>query len=335
MRIGSRCAAGSGKLLGMKLTAAELQQAQQVVYQRMAPTPVHAWPLLAAELGVDIRVKHENCTPTGAFKVRGGLVLADRLRRERPEVRGIVSATTGNHGQSLAYAGRAFGLNVAIVVPENNSREKNAAIVGFGAELIVHGSDFQSAREHSQHIAADRGYELVPPYQPDLVRGVATYAKEFFDAAGPLDAVFVPVGMGSGINAMIGVRNLMGLDTEIIGVVAAGAPATALSFAAGHVVSTPTVDTFIDGVATRQPDPESFSGIATGASRIIQITDDQAADAMRLAFRTTHHLPCPAGALGVAAIASEPSTWAGRKVGVVFTSSNLDTTLAARILSAA
>jgi threonine dehydratase len=319
----------------MVISAEELEHAQRVVYKHMQPTPLHRWPLLGSEIGADVAVKHENCTPTGAFKVRGGLVYADRLVRERPNVRGLVSATTGNHGQSLAYAGRAFGLSVAIVVPENNSREKNAAIVGFGADLIVHGADFQAAREHSIQIAGEREFELVPPFHQDLVFGVATYAKELFDAAGPLDAVFVPVGMGSGINAMIAVRDLLKLDTEIIGVTAAGAPAMALSFAAGHVITTETVNTFIDGVATRQPDAQSFAGIASGATRIVEVTDEEAADAMRLTFRTTHHMPCPAGALGVAALSKEREAWVGRKVAIVITSSNLDTHLAARILGAA
>ncbi len=317
----------------MKIDPDAFADAQKVVARFMAPTPVIKWPLLSEALDANVSVKHENCTPTGAFKVRGGLVYADRLRRERPTVKGIASATTGNHGQSLAYAGREHGLAVTIVVPENSSREKSAAIVGLGAELVVYGADFQAAREHSQQLAADRGYELVGPYHRDLVLGVATYAYELFQSAGPLDAVFVPIGMGSGINAILGIRDLLGLDTEVIGVCAQGAPAIARSFESRSIVGTPTIDTFIDGVATRQPDPSSFAGILAGASRIIEITDHEAASAMRLAYRTTHHLPCPAGALGVAALAKEHRQWTGRSVAVVFTSSNLDTELAACILS--
>ncbi|MBK9178412.1 MAG: threonine dehydratase [Acidimicrobiales bacterium] len=317
----------------MRIELEQLRAAQDVVYRHFRATPQYAWPLLREALGVEVVVKHENCTPTGAFKVRGGLVYVDRLTRERPGVGGVASATTGNHGQSLAYAGRAFGVRVTIVVPEGNSVEKNAAMRGFGAELIVHGEDFQSAREHSAVLARERGYELVPPYHPDLVLGVATYAHELFSAAGHLDAVLVPIGMGSGINAVIGVRDLMGLDTEVIGVTAVGAPATARSFAARKVIATPSIDTFIDGVATRQPDPSALDGILGGASRIVEITDADAGAAMRLAYRCTHHLPCPAGALGLAALMGERDRWRGRRVGVVFTSSNLDTALAARVLA--
>lgn len=317
----------------MPLDADTLDRARAVVYRSMAPTPQYAWPLLADALGAEVWVKHENATPTGAFKVRGGLVYVDRLVRERPQVRGIVSATRGNHGQSLAFAGRVHGVPVVIVVPRHNSPEKNAAMVGFGAELIVHGADFQEAREYSVELAAERGYEAVPPYHPDLVAGVATYAAELFAAAGDLDAVFVPVGMGSGVNAVIGVRDLLGLSTEVIGVVSERAPATALSFAARCVVSTSTADTLIDGVACRRPDPESLDGMLGGASRIVQISDEAATDAMRLCFRTTHQLPCPSGAAALAALTGESDRWAGTRVAVVMTSSNVDTGVAATVLA--
>ena len=187
----------------MALTLDELDAATEVVRRHFPPTPAFAWPLLGDELGATVWVKHENQTPTGAFKVRGGLVYADRLVRERPQVRGLVSATRGNHGQSLAYAGRAAGLRVVIVVPEGNSPDKNAAMEGFGAELVVHGTDYQASREHAMALADELGLESVPPFHPDLVAGVATYARELFDAAGPLDTVYVPVGMGSGIAGVI------------------------------------------------------------------------------------------------------------------------------------
>jgi threonine dehydratase len=222
----------------------------------MPATPQYRWPLLGELVGAEVWVKHENHTPTGAFKVRGGLVFADRLRATRPEVRGIVSATRGNHGQSLAYAGAAAGLEVTIVVPHGNSRDKNAAMRGFGAEVIEYGHDYQAAREYSVQLAAERGLEAVPPYHPDLVLGVATYARELFDAVADLDTVYVGVGMGTGISGLIGVRDLLNLQTEIVGVVSDQAPATARSFAAGEVVATDTADTFVDGVACRVPPPK-------------------------------------------------------------------------------
>ncbi len=245
----------------MQFSSAELDWAAGIVGRLVPPTPQYAWPLLADKVGAEVWVKHENHTPTGAFKVRGGLMYAERLRAGRPGVTGIVSATRGNHGQSLAFAGRAAGIDVTIVVPGGNSPDKNAAMRGFGAKLVVHGHDFQAAREHASALGAERGLETVPSYHPDLVLGVATYARELFAAAGELDAVYVPVGMGSGISGIIGVRDLLGLRTEVIGVVAELAPATARSVAAGRVVATDTADTFIDGVACRVPDADAISVI--------------------------------------------------------------------------
>ena len=319
--------------VAMELNLAELNAAKAVVYQTMKPTPQFAWPLLAHELGSEVWVKHENATPTGAFKVRGGLVFMDRLVRERPHVAGIVSATTGNHGQSLAFAGRVAGVTVVIVVPHGNSVEKNAAMVGFGAELIEHGSDFQQAREYSAALAVERGFEAVPSFHPDLVRGVATYPAELFEAAGELDAVFVPIGMGSGANATIGVRDMLGMSTEVIGVVSSNAPAYALSLAAGHVVNTEKAATFADGVATRSPDATAFEGIARGVARIVEVGEDDIAKAMRLCFRSTHVLPCGAAALGLAALSAERERWRGRRVGITITSSNIDTAKAAIVLA--
>jgi threonine dehydratase len=320
-------------VVGVLLTTDDLEAAGAVVYRSMQPTPQYAWPLLAEAAGAEVWVKHENATPTGAFKVRGGLVYIDRLVRERPEVNGVVSATRGNHGQSLAFAGRMHDVPVVIVVPHGNSPEKNAAMVGFGAEVIVHGRDFQEAREHAADVASARGFELVPPFHRDLVTGVATYAKELFDAAGALDTVFVPVGMGSGINALVAVRDLLALHTEIIGVVSEHAPAAALSFEAGHVVTTETADTLIDGVACREPDQAALDGMLHGASRFVRVSDEAAFAAMRLCFRTTHQLPCPSGAAALAALMDERDRWRGHRVAVVMTSSNVDTDVAARVLA--
>lgn len=316
----------------MQLAADHLDHATGVVRRHLPVTPCWPWPLLGEAVGAGVWVKHEDATPIGSFKVRGGLVYMARLRDERPHVPGVVSATRGNHGQSLAYAGRAFGVSVTIVVPEHNSVEKNAAMVGFGAEVIVAGRDFQESAEHAAALAAERGWEAVPAFHPDLVAGVATYGAELFDQAGELDAVFVPIGMGSGVNALVSVRNLRGLDTEIVGVVAEQAPAVARSVAAGHLVTTEQADTFVDGVACRTPDPAALDVLLDGQARVVTASDDQVAEAMRLMFRTTHHLPEPAGAIALAGLVGEADRWQGRRVAVVLSGCNMDTTVAAAVL---
>jgi len=306
------------------IEAAALAWAKGVVGRSVPPTPQFSWPLLSAQVGAEVWVKHENHTPTGAFKVRGGLVYAERLRALRPDVRGLVSATRGNHGQSLAFAGRAAGLTVTIVVPVGNNPDKNAAMRAFGAELVEHGHDYQAAREHAAVLAGERGLEAVPPFHPDLVLGVATYADELFAAVAALDAVYVPVGMGTGICGVIGVRDLLGLPTEVIGVVAEQAPATALSFAAGEVVTRESAATFVDGVATRVPAPEAIEAICKGAARILTVDEDSAAEAMRLLYSTTHNLAEPAGALALAGLMSERERAAGRRVAVIQSGGNVD-----------
>ncbi len=317
----------------LRLTLDELRTAEAVVRRTFPPTPAYRWPLLEQVAGATVWLKHENQTPAGAFKVRGGLVYVDRLVRERPHVTGIVSATRGNHGQSLAYAGVRAGLRVVIIVPEGNSPEKNAAMVGFGAELIVHGRDFQAAREHADVVAAEQGLEPVPSFHPDLVAGVATYALELFDYAGQLDRVFVPIGMGSGICGLITVRDALGLSTEIVGVVSAAAPATALSYAAGEVRTTPAAATFVDGVACRVPDETAIATIRAGAADVITVTEDQAAEAMRLVLRTTHQLPEPAGSLAVAGLLAQREAVQGRTVAAILSGGNCDGPLLAEVLA--
>ena len=314
-------------------TAADLDYATELVRRWVPATPQYPWPLLAQALGTQVWVKHENHTPIGAFKVRGGLVYADQLTVQRPHVKGIISATRGNHGQSLAFAGRARGLDVTIVVPEGNSPDKNAAMRGFGAQVVVHGHDFQAARERSVELASRGGLEAVPPYHRDLVLGVATYARELFEAVPDLDTVYVPVGMGSGISGLIGVRDLMGLRTEIVGVVSDRAPATALSFAAGQVVTTEAAPTFVDGVACRVPDPVAVATINAGAARVLQVSEDAAAQAVRLMMESTHNLPEPAGALALAGAMSEKSALVGQRVAVVFSGSNIDASMLGQIMA--
>jgi threonine dehydratase len=311
----------------------ELDAAAEIVHRVVAPTPQYAWPLLAAELGCEVWVKHENHTPIGAFKIRGGLVLLEGLRHRREPVTGLVTATRGNHGQSLALAGRRHGIPVTIIVPEGNSIEKNAAMQGFGADLQIHGRDFDEAREYATGLAHRRGCVFVAPFHPDLVRGVATYALELFTAVGELDAVYVPVGMGSGICGLITVRDLLGLRTAIVGVVAQGAPAYARSFAAGRPVCTAQAATFIDGVACRVPDPLAVQVINAGAEEIVEISDEDTAAAMRLLYHTTHNLAEPAGAIAIAALARHRHRHRDGRVAVVLTGGNVDAEVFAAILS--
>ena len=302
----------------------ELERAHKIVGLAVPPTPAHAWPLLAQRLGTTVVVKHENHTPTGAFKVRGGLVYADRLKRERPHVVGLISATTGNHGQSLAFAGRRYGVPVTIYAPHGNSVEKNRAMRAFGANLVEHGDDYQSAREEAERRAERDRLEFVPSFHPDLVLGVATYALELFGKAGDLDVLYVPIGLGSGICGCILARDLLGLTTEIVGVQSTEAASYALSFAAGTVVSTNSSNTLADGVATRVPDADALAIIRKGASRIAQVTDDEIASAMRAYWTDTHNLAEGAGAAPLAAALQEKNKLKGKRVGLVLSGGNID-----------
>ena len=302
----------------------QLQRAQAIVGAAMPPTPAHAWPLLSERLGARVVVKHENHTPIGAFKARGGLVYVDRLRRERPATAGLISATRGNHGQSLAFAGSRHGVPVTIFVPRGNSVEKNHAMRAFGARLIEHGEDFQAAREEASRRAATEGLEFVPAFHPDLVLGVATYALELFRKAPDLDVLYVPIGQGSGICGCILARDLMGLRTDIVGVQSTEAPSYALSFAAGTVVTTATSNTLADGMATRIPDADALAIIRKGASRIVQVSDDEVGAAIRAYWTDTHNLAEGAGAAALAAALQEKQKIRGKRVGLVLSGGNID-----------
>ena len=305
----------------------ELEDAAALVYQAFPGTPQYAWPLLAERLGTEVWVKHENHTPTGAFKVRGGLVYANGVKRERPNVRGIISATRGNHGQSLAYAGARAGVPVTITVPHGNSVEKNAAMRAFGARLIEHGEDFEGAVAEARRLSADEGLEFVPSFHRDLVRGVATYSLELFRAVPELDVLYAPIGLGSGICGAIKARDVLGLTTEIVGVQSTGADAYARSFAAGHVVKLNQAVTHADGMATRDPDPDAFAMIRAGASRIVTVTDDEIAAAIRAYWTDTHNLAEGAGAAPLAAALQEKDRLRGKRVGVVLSGGNIDLAL--------
>jgi threonine dehydratase len=302
----------------------ELERAQKIVHAAMPPTSAHAWPLLAERLGTTVIVKHENHTPTGAFKVRGGLIYLDRLKHERAATAGIISATTGNHGQSLAFAAGRYQLPVTIYVPHGNSTEKNRAMKAFGAHLIEYGEDFEAARQEAKRHAEREGLEIVPSFHRDLVLGVATYALELFRAAPDIDVLYVPIGQGSGICGCILARDLLGLKTEIVGVQSTEAPSYALSFKAGTVVSTNSSNTRADGMATRIPDPEAFEIIRKGASHIVEVSDEEIGNAIRHLWTDTHNLAEGAGAAALAAAIQEKEKLAGKRVSLILSGGNID-----------
>jgi len=308
-------------------TREELEEARAKVHAVFPGTPQYRWPLLAERVGTEVWVKHENHTPTGAFKVRGGLIHLERVAREKLAPHGIVSATRGNHGQSLAFAGRRFGVPVTIVVPHDNSREKNAAMRAFGARLIEHGEDFDAARMEAMRIAEQDELFFAPSFHRDLVLGVSTWALELFEAAPGLDVLYVPIGLGSGICGAIMARDLLGLKTEIVGVQSENAPSYALSFKAGHVVETNSANTKADGLATRIPDPAALAIIRKGAARIVMVSDDEIVQAVRAYWTDTHNLAEGAGASPLAALIKERAQMKGRTVAVPLNGGNIDLAL--------
>jgi threonine dehydratase len=315
------------------MTLEELDRAAGLVYQVMAPTPQYAWPKLRTRIGCNVWVKHENHTPTGAFKVRGGLVYLDRLKRAQPDVPGIVTATRGNHGQSISFSAGRAGIPATIYVPHGNSPDQNASMSTFGARVVEFGKDFDEAKHEAHRVAKAENLHFIPSFHWDLVAGVASYALELFRAVGKLDAVYVGVGMGSGICGLITVRDLLGLQTEIIGVGAANAPATALSFEAGKPVTTPTARTFADGIATREPLAEVIDTIRRGAARFVKVTEDEMAHAMRVYFDDTHHVAEGAGAAPLAALIQERERMAGKTVGVILSGGNIERARFSQVLA--
>jgi threonine dehydratase len=310
-----------------------LEAAAALVHRVMPPTPQYCWPLLSRRVGAELWVKHENHTPIGSFKIRGGLVYLDAVRRSQPDVRGVVTATTGNHGQSIALAAARLGVDATIVVPHGNSIEKNRAMAGFGARLVEAGHDFQAAFEHATELAERENRHFVRSYDPLLVRGVASYGLELFRAVPDLDVVYVPIGLGSGISGVIAARDSLGLRTEIVGVVAANAPAYALSFAAGVPVSTNSADTMAGGLAVRVPDPEALDIIRRGAARILTVSEAEMRRAMRILFSDTHNIAEGAGAAALAAALQERDRVAGKRVAVIQSGGNIDRTLFAEVLA--
>lgn len=313
-----------------------LNSAAEIVYSVMAPTPQYVWPLLAGRVGAEVWVKHENHTPAGAFKIRGGSVYVDHLRRTDPGVTGVIAATRGNHGQSVAIAARRAGLSATIVVPEGNSVEKNAAMKAWGGELLVHGRDFQESLEYAQGLAEERGLHMFASFHDRLVDGVATYGMELFRAAPDLEAVFVPIGLGSGICAVMAARDAVGSKAEVWGVVSESAPAYALSFAAGHPVSTnaASAPTIADGVDCRVPNPAAFERIKAGAAGILKVSDDEIREAMRIYYSDTHNIAEGAGAVPLAGLMQVRDRWQGRKVGVILSGGNVDRDVYREVLAA-
>jgi threonine dehydratase len=311
----------------------DLRAGAELVYRHMAPTPQYPWPLLSARASCEVWVKHENHTPIGAFKLRGGLVYLDALRRDRPEARGVIAATRGNHGQSIAYAAARAGLRCVLAVPHGNSVEKNAAMRAWGAELVVEGHDFQAALEYARDRAADDGLAFVESFHPLLVRGVASYSLELLEAVPDLDAVYVPIGLGSGICGMIAARDALGRTTEVIGVSSAEAPCYALSFAQGQPVSTNSADTLADGMACRVPVAEAVDAINRGAARIVTVSEAELKAAMRALYQDTHNLAEGAGAAATAALLQERERMAGKTVGVILSGGNMDIDLYRAILA--
>ncbi len=311
---------------------AQLEAAATVVYQALAPTPQYAWPLLREALGSEVWVKHENHTPIGAFKVRGGLTYFHDLAQRGTRPAGVISATRGNHGQSIGFAARRYGIPATIVAPVGNSREKNAAMRALGVELVEHGEDFQAAREHAARLASERGLLMVPSFHPLLVRGVGSYSLELLRAVPDLDVAYVPIGLGSGVCGMIAAREALGRTTEVVGVVSTQAPAYAESFAQRRAVDHPVTTRIADGMACRTPEPEALEILWRHLARVVQVSDDEVESAMRLMFRATHNTAEGAGAAGLAAALQERSRLGGKKVAVVLSGGNVDTDVFSRIL---
>jgi threonine dehydratase len=312
----------------------EMLAALQIVRTQMPPTPTIRWPLLEQRLGTTVFVKHENHTALGAFKLRGGAVYMHDLVQREPAVRGVISATRGNHGQSIAWAAAWHGLDATIVVPRGNSLEKNAAMRALGATLIEHGDDFQSAREHAGELATQRGLHMVPSFHRDLVRGVASYWIEFFEQVQP-DVVLVPIGQGSGICACAAARAFSGAATRIVGVVSAHATAYLDSFRAGHAIAAPVSTLLADGMACRVPDEEALAIMLREVDDIVAVTDDEVAEAMRIYFSDTHNVAEGAGAAPLAAALQRREAFAGRCIGLALTGGNVDREVFSRVLAQA
>lgn len=322
----------------MRFTPDDIAAALATVRSALPPTPQYRWPLIEQALGTEAWIKHENHTPVGAFKVRGGLTYFEELRRTQPGVRHVISATRGNHGQSVGFAARRHGLQATIVVPHGNSVEKNAAMRALGVELVEHGDDFQAAADHAAALAAQHGLHRIPSFHRDLVRGVATAYVEFFDATkaagGAPDVLFVPIGLGSGFAGAAAARAHCGVATRLVGVVSAHADACLQSWRSGGLVESPATTRIADGMACRTPVAESVAVVRAEAEDVVAVTDAEVAAAMRLLYTATHNVAEGAGAAALAAALQQRGRWAGKRIGLALTGGNVDAPLFAEVLAA-
>ena len=312
---------------------AEIREAQDVLYRYMPPTPQYSWPLINQRLGAEVWIKHENHTPVGAFKIRGALIYTEWLKRTQPALKGVIAATRGNHGQGVAMAARLHGIQCVIVVPRGNSVEKNRARIAQGAELVEHGQDFQESLEFARTLAEERGFTMVDSFHERLVMGTATYALEFFQSAPALDRVYVPIGLGSSICGVSAARIVLGLTTEIIGVVASGSPSYSLSYSQRKVVEAPSRTAIADGLACRTPNSNAMEIIWQNVARIVEVSDAEIAGAMRAAFQDTHNVAEGAAAAALAGAMQEQEANRGKRIGVVLTGGNVDADVFARVLA--
>jgi threonine dehydratase len=315
-------------------TLSVIEAAARVVYREFQATPQYHWGLSSQRLGTDCWIKHENHTPVGAFKIRGGLTYFDALQNRGPLPAEVISATRGNHGQSIGWAARAHGVACIIVVPHGNSLEKNAAMRALGVTLIEHGQDFQESREFAIQLAAKRGAHMVPSFHADLLRGVASYWWEFMQAVPQLDVVYVPIGQGSGACAAIAAKLALRRTLRIVGVVSAHATTYADSLAAGHVVEAPVTTQLADGMACRIADQTALDILLPHLDRIVQVTDDEVAQAMRDLYADTHNVAEGAGAASFAAAMQERERLKGQVVGTTLSGSNVDSATLAKVLNA-
>ena len=319
--------------LTTELSLQEIEEAAEIIYRSIPATPQYRWPTIDARVGASVWVKHENHAPTGAFKVRGGLLYMDELVRSGDKPDGVIAATRGNHGQSVGFAARQYGIPAAVIVPVGNSVEKNAAMRALGVEVIEEGHDFQAALEIAEDMAARRGWHRFPSFHLTLVRGVASYALELFRAVPDLDTVYVPVGMGSGLCGVAAVRDALELSTKVVAVVSQQAPAFALSFEQGHVVSHSATTRVADGMACRTPDESALEIARRAVERVVLVSDDEVESAMRVLFADTHNTAEGGGAAALAALIQERERMRGKNVAVILSGGNVDTSLFSTILS--
>ncbi|WP_295522726.1 threonine dehydratase [uncultured Pseudacidovorax sp.] len=322
----------------MRFTPDDIAAALATVRTALPPTPQYRWPMIEQALGTEAWIKHENHTPVGAFKLRGGLTYFEELRRTQPAVRHVISATRGNHGQSVGFAARRHGLKATIVVPHGNSVEKNAAMRALGVDLVEHGDDFQAAADHAGALAAQHGLHRIPSFHRELVRGVATAYVEFFEATkaagGAPDVLFVPIGLGSGFAGAAAARAHCGVSTRLVGVVSAHADACLQSWRSGTLVESPATTRIADGMACRTPVAESVAVVRAEAEDVVAVTDDEVAAAMRLLYTATHNVAEGAGAAALAAALQQRGRWAGKRIGLALTGGNVDAPLFAEVLAA-